>query len=465
MSTIDSSEIIQLKASLSPSSSIVTPDLENYEQCHKRWSDGAEKRAVCTERRTALLDPKLKIIFYPLLSLTFSQAIVVYPTCATDVATTVLFSQANSFELAVVCGGHSTGGASSTDGGLCLDLSKMRDVSVDPEKMTITAQGGALWSDVDTAAAEYGLATVGGTVNHTGVGGLTLGGGIGWLSCTYGLVIDNLLEVEIVLASGKIVRASETDHTDLFWAVRGAGVCFGVVTSFVFKAHEQKNPIWAGLIILAPPVLTKVIEFANRQMETHTGKHGMILGFGCPPPAFQPVLIAGVFYNGTESEGKKFFAPLLELSPLADHTGIMPYPSLNTMVNAIATHGDRKTWKGSAFLYPLDPKVAEETFNDFVAFVQKVPDAVQSFVIFEYFGTEQITKIPPTATAYANRGAYCNVLIGPRWVDQANDIICRGWARELAAKFTGQFEKQKKSRGVDKDTLEAVGQYGNYDGK
>ena len=365
----------------------------------------------------------------------------------------------------MVCGGHSTGGSSSTDGGLCIDLSKMRNVTVDPEMKTITAQGGALCSDVDDAAGVHDLATVGGTVNHTGIGGLTLGGGYGWLSSAYGLVIDNLLEVEIVLADGSILKASETVNPDLFWAVRGAGACFGVVTTFVYRAYEQKNPVWGGMLALAPPTLVKAIEFANRQMETHTGKHGLMLGLGCPPPAFQPVILAAVFYNGTESEGKEFFAPLLELDPLLNSTAVMPYPSVNGMLNLFATDGDRKALKGSAYLYPLDPKVAEETFNDFAAFVQKVPDAAQSIIIFEYLCADQIIKVPLAATAYANRAAYCNIMVGPRWTDKANDIICRSWAREMAAKFTARLGEQKRSRDVDKDTMDAVGQYGSYDGK
>jgi hypothetical protein len=396
--------------------------------------------------------------------LTSHQALVVYPTTAKDVSTAILFSRTHSLNLATVCGGHSTGGSSSVSGGLVIDLSKMRSVSVDPSKKTITAQGGALWSDVDAAAAAHGLATVGGTVNHTGIGGLTLGGGFGWLSCAYGLAIDNLLEVEIVLADGKIVRASEAENTDLFWAIRGAGPCFGVVTSFVYKAHEQKNPVYAGMLVFPPPMLTKVFEFANQQMEIHDGKDGLVVAFGCPPPVFQPVVLTVVFYNGTEDEGKRFFAPLLELGPLADHTAMMPYPALNTIINPVTTHGDRKTWKGSAYLYPLDLKVAEETFNDFATFVQKVPDAAQSVLIFEYFSTDQVIKVPQRATAYANRASYCNVMIGPRWVQEANDSICRGWAREIAAKFTTRFEEDKKKRDVDMMTQEAVGQYGNYDG-
>jgi len=396
--------------------------------------------------------------------LTFQQAIVVYPTTAKDVSTAILFGRTHFLEIATVCGGHSTGGSSSTSGGLVIDLSKMRSVTVDPVKKAITAQGGALWSDVDDAAAAHDLATVGGTVNHTGIGGLTLGGGVGWLTSAYGLTIDNLLEVEIVLADGKILRASEAENADLFWAVRGAGACFGVVTEFVYKAHELKNPVYGGFLVFPPPMIAQVFEFANRQMENHDGKHGMAIAFGCPPPAFQPVVLAGVFYNGSEEEAKRFFAPLLELGPLAAHTAMMPYPAINTVFNPVMTHGDRKTTKGSAYLYPLDAEVAQEIFNDFTAFVQKVPDAAQSVLIFEYFGTDQIVKVPQTATAYANRASYCNIMINPRWAQESNDSICRGWAREIAAKFSTRLEEDKKRRDVDKMTQEAVGQYGNYDG-
>lgn len=127
-----------------------------------------------------------------------------------------------------------------------IDLSLMRQVTVDPSVMTITAQGGCLWVDVDEAAGKYGLATVGGTVNHTGIGGLTLGGGYGWLSGYHGLAIDNLLSVRMVLADGSLVTASDAENPDLFWAVRGAGQSFGVTVEFTYRAHEQKDPVWAG---------------------------------------------------------------------------------------------------------------------------------------------------------------------------------------------------------------------------
>jgi FAD/FMN-containing dehydrogenase len=143
----------------------------------------------------------------------------------------------------------------------------MRGVSVDPKTKIVTAEGGCLWADVDKAAEEHGLAVVGGTVNTTGVGGLTIHGGYGFRSGENGLVIDNLLEVEMVLADGKIVTASRHKHIDLFWAVRGAGSSFGVVTSFTYLGHEQKRPVWGGTLLINVRELDKVVAFANKFLE------------------------------------------------------------------------------------------------------------------------------------------------------------------------------------------------------
>jgi FAD/FMN-containing dehydrogenase len=222
----------------------------------------------------------------------------------------------------------------------------MRGVTVDPEKKTLTAEGGALWEDVDLAAAKYGLGAVGGTVNHTGIGGLTLGGGYGYLSPKYGLVIDNLLEVELVLADGKIVTASENGNQDLFWGARGAGAAFGIATSFVYQAHDQKNDVWGGLLVFPPTQLGEVVAFANHVLEAPQGEKLMMIAFGTPPPAFQPAITAVIFYNGSEEEGKSFYEPLLKLGPLADMTAVMPYHAANTMLNPAMGPGLRRTMKG-----------------------------------------------------------------------------------------------------------------------
>lgn len=348
---------------------------------------------------------------------------------------------------------------------MCIDLSKMRKVVVDAQRMTITAQGGALRVDVDSAATEHGLATVGGTVNHTGIGGLTLGGGYGWLTGAYGLTIDNLLEAEFVLADGSIVTASHNENQDLFWAIRGAGACFGVATSFVYRAYGQKNHVWAGLLVFPPTLLAQVIEFANQQVEIITGKHAMAMAFGHPPPAFQSIVLCVVMYNGTESESKEFFAPLLKLGPLIDSTTMMPYSSLNSMLNQMVPHGDRKSQKGSVFLFPMDPAFAHSILKDYSAFVKRVPDAGRTVIILEYLSPAKLMKVGPTETAFANRGDYCNVLIGPTWSDKANDMVCREWSREMAAKFQAELERKKIEKGFDKSTMVAVGEYSNYDGK
>jgi hypothetical protein len=342
----------------------------------------------------------------------------------------------------------------------------MRKVVVDPEKKTITAQGGALWADVDTAAAEHGLATVGGTVNHTGIGGLTLGGGYGWLTSARGLAIDNLLEVEFILADGSIVTASETENPDLFWAVRGAGPCFGVATSFTYKAYDQKNQVWAGILIFPPPALAGVIDFANQQLQSDNDNAAMVAGFGAPPPAMQPCILCPVFYNGPEEEAKEFFKPLFELGPIADMTGMKPYPALNAMINPMAAHGGRKSWKGCAFLYPMDPNFAQSVFDDFSAFIQKVPEAAAgTIILLEYFRSRPITKVKLTSTAFANRGDYCNVMIGPKWVTPEADNVCREWSREMAEKFRAEMEKGITQGGVDRGIRDAATQYGNYDGE
>ena len=192
----------------------------------------------------------------------------------------------------------------------------MRNVSVDPIAKTCTAQGGCLWEDVDKAAGEHGLATVGGTVNHTGIGGLTLGGGYGWHSGVHGLVIDNLLEVQIVLADGKVVKTAETENTDLWWGVRGAGSSFGVATEFTYRLHEQKDSVWAGMLAFSPDKIDEVITFANHLAKISKGESGMITGFAAPPPMRAPVVLAAVFYNGPEDKALGFYGPLLDHNPV-----------------------------------------------------------------------------------------------------------------------------------------------------
>ncbi|KIW19443.1 hypothetical protein PV08_00015 [Exophiala spinifera] len=417
----------ELRSSLK-ASVVFTPDSEGYQESLHRWSEAAEKRA----------------------------AVVVQVTTAEDASTAVLSAQANGLEIAVVGGGHSTSGSSSTEGGLVVDLTKMRQVTVDVEKKTIKAGGGCIWEDVDHAAAEYGLATVGGTVNHTGVGGLTLGGGYGWLTGKYGLTIDNLLEVEVVTADGQILTASETENPDLFWALRGAGQSFGVATSFTFQGYKQSNPVWGGLLVFKTSDLDKVLNFANKLVINTKGESGMVVGFGAPAPKRKAAVLTILFYDGPKSEALRYYADLFALGPIKDLTSEIPYKEVNSMLNRVSTHGDRKTQKGSAFTVPLPEHLGQLILDDYLKFMAEIPDAIKTIILFEFFSQRKVNEVSQTAMSFANRGEHYNILFSTRWVGAQNDKTCREWTRNMASKVDKELAKHKNNDGV--------GQYGNYDG-
>ena len=374
----------------------------------------------------------------------------------------VLFAQTWSLDLAVCGGGHSTSGASSSAGGLVIDLSQMRNVIVDPFAKIIKAQGGCTWEDVDKAAGEHSLATVGGTVNHTGIGGLTLGGGYGWLSGEHGLTIDNLLWVQIVLADGSIVTASDSENGDLFWAIRGAGQSFGVVIEFAYRAHEQKSPVWAGQLVYPPSQLEALVEIANELLAAGSDNSGLVIAIAAPPPLFQPIAHAAVFYNGPTSAAESFFAPLLALSPIVNTTSSMPYQQLNAMLNTANPHGGRKVIKGATFAPPLHAPFARSVLDDYLAFRLANP-GVTAVIIFEFLPSRKVCQVPHAATAFANRGEYQNAVVNPQWTHPSQDEACRTWARGMAMKFEREMTRRKDEGGVHL-AMEGVGQYGNYDG-
>ncbi|KAF6231778.1 hypothetical protein HO173_010080 [Letharia columbiana] len=415
---------------------ILTPDSEGYLDSIKRWSDEVEKRA----------------------------GVVVYVGSAQDIASTILLSRKHSISFVVAGGKHSSSGAASTDGGLVIDLAKMRKVEIDTSKKIAKVQGGCIWQDVDEAAANHGLAMVGGTVNHTGVGGLTLGGGYGWLSGRYGLTIDSLLQVQIVLGDGSINTASENENPDLFWAVRGAGHGFGVVSEFVFETHEQKNNIWSGQMIW--PASTKlggVIDFANDLLTKSDPDSAMVLGVTAPPFMTEPAVVATVFHNGSQGAAERIFKPLLNLQPLKNSAQERPYREMNGMMNHAVPYGGRKLSKGACFVPPLSADYVRSLIVDMQKLHQTVPGSRRSIVLFEYLHPEAWCKIPNDATAFANRGRHQNVMIGPFWDNAEDDQKIRLWATEIAKKAEMELERVKEEAGSPA-WMEHIGEYGNYDG-
>ncbi|KAF1814623.1 FAD binding oxidoreductase [Eremomyces bilateralis CBS 781.70] len=399
----------QLEKELSSSTAkILKPGTEGYDESLKRFNGAIEKRAPA----------------------------VVMVKSDEDIATTVKFAVSNEVLLVVKGGGHTISGGSSTDEGIVVDLSQMRGVQINKETREIVAQGGCLWEDVDVAAAAEGLVTVGGTVNHTGIGGLTLGGGYGYLSGLYGLTIDNLLRVKIVLADGSCLVASETENPDLFWAVRGAGRGFGVVTEFVFRAHPAPASVWAGMLGFTMDKLHALIAAFNEVAGREDPRACLSFGFATPPGSNVVMPLALPVYFGTEEESKAFFAPFFALEPTMNSTAVLPsYTAVNSLLNPMAKHGGRKNGGGSNFTLPLNADKVSDIFQDFNRFVLANQGSIEAVFIFEAWPNNKIREVSNEAMAFSNRGAYHNVATSMKWEDPALDDEFREFNRNFLKKI------------------------------
>ncbi|KAK5656888.1 hypothetical protein OQA88_4439 [Cercophora sp. LCS_1] len=387
---------------------VLQPGDAGYEESLKRWSASSERLA----------------------------AVVVRVTSPEEVSTAIRFATAQKLPLTTRGGGHSTSGASSCAGGMVIDLSHMRNVKVDAAARTVTYEGGCLFGDVDSALAAHGLATVGGLYNQTGVGGLVLGGGHGFLTARHGLAIDNLVSVEMVLADGSIITVSETEKPDLFWAVRGAGAQFGVVTRFTSRAHPQGD-IWGGVLVFGLDKVPELVAFANEFHGRGAIDHNLILIFTCAPPEYTtPVVCAGVFYNGSETEGKQFFAPLLALNPIADMTGVMPYPAANALLNPRFEGPGRRLMGSCSVLMPLDAEVIAEAGRRLLDFTTSHDNMGKSLIAFEFFPTAAVQATPHNATAFANRGEHYLVAMALLYDNPSYDDEVRTFKRQLAEYIT-----------------------------
>ncbi|EFR02279.1 mitomycin radical oxidase [Nannizzia gypsea CBS 118893] len=424
-----SAELTEILKSQVKSSEILTPSSAGYADAIARWSDAAVKPAGA----------------------------VMLAANVEDISVAVKLAQEHKLDLAVKGGGHSVSGASSTEGGLVIDLALMRHVEVDVDRKTITAQGGCLWVDVDEAGARHGLATVGGTVNHTGIGGLTLGGGYGWLSAKYGLVIDNLLSVTMVLADGRIVKTSATEEPDLFWAVRGAGHNFGIAVEFVYRVYEQVDPVFSGFLIFPQEKLEAIIDTLNQRMQQTQEDSATMCIFGTQPGTSEPMVATCIFHRGTETEGREAFRDLYALGPIMDDAKMMPYPMVNAQVNEMARHGGRRNLQGLCFSHPLRPAFARSVMDKYADKLAADPDMIGTAVIFEYFDMRKCTEVPMESTACANRGVTLNGLLSSRWTNKNNDMANRQWGRDMQQMFLKEREQTNAAVSTNE-----VPQYINY---
>lgn len=345
--------------------------------------------------------------------------LVVQPADAGDVATALGYARAEGLPVSVRGGGHSVAGHAVGDGALALDLRRLSGASVDPKARRVRAGGGATWRTVDPACQLHGLALPGGTFDATGVGGLTLGGGIGYLLGAFGLTLDNLAAAEVVTPSGGTVVASEEDHRDLFWALRGGGGNFGVVTAFEFQLHPVALVFGGTLDYVA----TDVSELLRRVRELLDAAPD---DFVCLVDANRSGVRVYVCSLGSPSAGSTLLSRHLgRLVPVVDAVGEIPYLTLQRLTGELR-FGGRHYWKGH-FLRELPDEVV-----DLAAVHLLRPEAAQSTILFEPLRGAVRTE-PADGTAFGQRHAAWNVSALGIWSDPADDAAVTAWARSFAA--------------------------------
>ena len=392
-------------------------------------------------------------------------ALIVRCTGAGDVIAAVTFARDHGLLLSVKGGGHNVAGNAVNDGGLVVDLSAMRGVHVDATARTARVQGGATWGDVDRETQVFGLATPGGIVSTTGVAGLTLHGGMGHLRRKYGLSIDNLLAVDIVTADGQLRVASATEHPDLFWAVRGAGANFGVVTSFEFQLHPVGPTVMlcAPMYALAdgPAVLSRWRDFVATAPEEFTATPL----FWSVPEGFPPelvgtpiVLLAGV-YAGPVEEGQRVVQPLRELAtPLLDLSGPMPYAAIQSAFDAFFPKGLLQYWK-STYVEEL----SDELLRHLCQLAAERPSPRTSMDIWPQVGAA--SRVGAEETAFGRRRPYL-VAFESSWTDPAASEANIAWAREAYASMrryaSGGIYLNFPGFGEEREELTRAAYGGNY---
>lgn len=359
-------------------------------------------------------------------------AAVLRPSTVTDVARAVRLARDRGTVLAVRGGGHGLPGFGTCDDGLVIDLSAMRSVTVDPTLRTARVGGGATWAEVDAATHPFGLATPGGLISTTGVGGLTLGGGMGWLARPYGLSCDNVLSAEIVTAAGEVVRASGIENADLFWAIRGGGGNFGIVTEFEFALHPVST-VTAGLLLFPIERALEVARAYRRWLEDVSDAcTTMLIFLSAPDEEFVPVglrsrpaiAIAGC-HVGTIEEAAAELAPLRALEPASDLYETVRYPAFQQAFDADAPAGRRYYFKGG-FQTALPDEIVEEI----VGWMRRRPSLRNELDIHHLGGA--VARVGEDATAFADRRSPFTYNVIASWDDPSDDEANRDWARALS---------------------------------
>jgi FAD/FMN-containing dehydrogenase len=391
-------------------------------------------------------------------------ALIVQATAVSEVITAVKFARDRDLVLAVRGGGHSVSGFATCDGGLVLDLRRMNHIQVDPVRRTVRAEGGCTWGELDKATHDFGLATTGGIVSTTGIAGLTLGGGLGYLNRRCGLSCDNLVSADVVLADGTLVTCGERQEPDLFWAIRGGGGNFGVVTAFEFRLHPVGD-IFGGPTFFSVDgdVLRAYRDFILEAPE----ELGAVFAFTMAPPLpflppewhFKPVSAVVACWTGPLEDGEGVLAPLQKWGRVVGaYTARMPYPSLNSLFDELARPGLQQYWKGN-FVRSL----SDEAVEAHLPHARRVPTIESGTFIFPLDGA--CGRVPPDATAFAYRRSAFATVISGAWPDPADNQRNIAWVRDYYAAIRPHSEEGGYVNFMSEDDNDRVrGNYGaNYD--
>jgi FAD/FMN-containing dehydrogenase len=403
MNKIQTAKLEELKDSFR--GKILLPSDDGYENARKIWNATIDRRPAIIAR------------------------------CATtsDVVLAVNFARDNGLILAVRGGGHNIAGNAMCDDGIVIDLSQMKAASVDLDARRVTIEGGATLADLDAATQAHGLATPVGINSTTGIAGLTLGGGFGWLSRKYGMTIDNLESAEVVTAAGQVVRASATERPDLFWALRGGSGNFGVVTRFEFRLHPVGPDVLSGLIVYpiseAKRVLQQYREFIAKAPEELSVwpvlRQAPPLPFLPPEVHGKGIIVLALLYAGAPKQGETLIAPLRKFGTLVgEHVGVQPYTVWQQTFDPLLTPGARNYWKSHNF-----STLEDGLFDVVIEYVGKLPSP-QSEIFFGALGGAT-TRPAPDSAAYAHRDAMFVMNFHGRWENPADDERCIRWARDF----------------------------------
>ena len=384
---------------------VIGPEDEGYDEARSIWNGAIDRRPACIARCTGVA----------------------------DVVAAVRFARERDLLVGVRSGGHGVGGHALCDGGLVIDLSPMKGIRVDPATRTARAEAGVLWGELDRETQHFGLATVGGIVTHTGIAGLTLGGGIGWLMRKHGATVDNLLSADVVTAQGEIVTASDEENPDLFWAIRGGGGNFGIVTSFEYRLHP------VGPIVLAGPVFHRledapeVLRFYREFIAAAPDELTTIFDLSVAPPVpflpeevhGKPIVMVGACYAGSPDEGAEVVRPLKQFGrPIVDLLEPKPYTALQSMFDPLVPHGWHRYWKSVEL-----PPLTDDAIDTLVEH-SSAPTSPKSYcIVFQLGGA--LARVGEDETAFSQRGAAHNVNINAVWTEEDPDAERHiAWAQD-----------------------------------